>query len=79
MKKYQIIGGQYESKWYGESDSLRGAKIIATKNEEFWDNYQGWRKPSIYRAEDVKEIESKGRILTRDGEIIRVPVGSPIA
>lgn len=38
MKKYQVIGGQYESSWIGESDSLRGAKIIATRNMEYWDN-----------------------------------------
>lgn len=73
MKKYQIIGGQYESCWYGESDSLRGAKIISTRNEEYWDNWQGWHKPSIYLAEDVEETESVGRITTRDGVIIRVP------
>lgn len=73
MKKYQVIGGQYESRWYGESDSLRGAKIISTRNEEYWDNWQGWHKPSIYLAEDVEEIESVGRITTRDGVIIRVP------
>ena len=32
MKKYQVIGGQYESCWIGESDSLHGAKILATRN-----------------------------------------------
>lgn len=73
MKKYQVIGGQYESYWYGESDTLHGAKIIATKNAEYWDNWQGWHTPSIYKAEDVKEVESRGRITTRDGAIIRVP------
>jgi hypothetical protein len=73
MKKYQVIGGQYESKWYGESDSLRGAKIIATKHEEYWDNWQGWHKPCIYAAEDVIEIESRGRITSPDGMKIRVP------
>lgn len=56
MKKYQIIGGQYEYIWIGESDSLHGAKMIATKNREMWDNWQGWHTPEIYRAEDVKEI-----------------------
>ena len=50
MKKYQVIGGQYESCWIGESDSLHGAKIIATRNMEYWDNWQGWHKPCIYRA-----------------------------
>lgn len=78
MKKYQIIGGQYEYKFYGESDTLRGAKIIATKNAEYWDNWNGWHKPRIYRAEDVREIESNGRITTPDGVIIRVPIGEPI-
>lgn len=72
MKKYQVIGGQYESRWYGESDTLRGAKILATKHEELWDHFGGWHKPSIYAAEDVIEIESCGSITTRDGVMIRV-------
>ena len=78
MKKYQVIGGQYESRWYGESDTLRGAKRIATKNEEYWDNWQGWHKPCIYLAEDVKEIEANGWITVRDGIKVRVPVGQPV-
>lgn len=73
MKKYQVIGGQYESCWHGESDSLHGAKVIAGKNKEYWDNWQGWHVPNIYRAEDVMEVESKGRITTNDGVMIRVP------
>ena len=73
MKKYQVIGGQYESVWYGESDSLHGARVIAGKHKEYWDNWQGWHTPKIYNAEDVEEIESRGRILTADGEMIRVP------
>lgn len=75
MKKYQVVGGQYESKWYGESDSLRGAKCIATRHQEYWDNWQGWHKPAIYLASDVVEIVSKGRITSYDGTIIRVPKG----
>lgn len=78
MKKYQIIGGQYESHWYGESDTIRGAKIIATKNEEYWDNWQSWHKPNIYTSDNVEEVESKGRITTPDGMIIRVPIGPAI-
>ena len=66
MKKYQVIGGQYSHVWYGESDSLRGAKIIATKHKEYWDNWQGWQTPKIYKSDDVIEIE-------RDRETIRVP------
>lgn len=73
MKKYQVIGGQYESHYYGESNSLRGARCIATRNMEYWDNWQGWHKPLIYAAEDVVEITSKGRITSPDGVMIRVP------
>ena len=72
MKKYQVIGGQYEQCWYGESDSLRGAKIIATRHMEYWDNWAGWHKPRIYRAEDCRDVESRGRITTPDGWTIRV-------
>lgn len=77
MKKYQIIGGQYESIWYGESDSLLGAKQIASRHVEAWDNWQGVNVPRIYLSENVKEIESQGRITTRDGERIIVPTGEP--
>lgn len=73
MKKYQVIGGQYESRWYGESDSLRGARRIANAHEEYWDNWQGFHTPDIYAAADVEEVESNGRITTYDGQIIRVP------
>jgi len=81
MKKYQIIGGQYEQYWYGESNSLHGAKIIATENKEYWDNWQGWHTPMIYDVGDVEEILSKGRITTPDGWPIRVakPGATPIA
>ena len=73
MKKYQVIGGQYEPYWYGESDSLHGAKIIAGKHKEYWDNWQGWHVPNIYKAEDCEEITSKGNITHVDGELIRIP------
>lgn len=73
MKQYQVIGGQYEPYWYGESDSLRGAKIIAGKNKENWDNWQGIHTPRIYKAEDCNEIKAKGYITHIDGEIIRIP------
>ena len=73
MKKYQVIGGQYEYHWYGESDSLKVARQIASKNAEYWDNWQGWHKPNIYNAEDVQEVEAQGLITIPDGCIIRVP------
>lgn len=78
MKKYQIIGGQYESHWYGESNSLHGARCIAARNMEYWDNWQGWHKPMIYTSDNVQEIVSKGRITTPDGMIIRIPTGPAI-
>lgn len=57
MKKYQVIGGQYFFCRYGESDSLRGAKQIAAKHKEYWDNWQGWHRPKIYLAEDCEQGE----------------------
>ena len=70
MKKnnYYVIGGQYESICYGGTPTLIGAKRMATKNEEYWDNWQGWHKPRIYQAEDTEGITSP------DGVEIRVPV-----
>lgn len=52
--KYYVIGGQYEDYNYGGAATLLGAKRIATKNEEYWDNWQGWHKPSIFKAEDCE-------------------------
>lgn len=73
MKKFQVIGGQYERHWYGESDSLHGAKIIAAKHDEYWDNWAGWHRPNIYCADDVIITIAKGMITYRDGEKIIVP------
>ena len=76
MKKinYYEIGGQYERICHGGASTLIGAKRIATRNEEYWDNWQGWHKPGIYLAEDTEVIESYGRITSADGVKIRVPV-----
>lgn len=75
MKKinYYVIGGQYESLCYGGAPSLMGAKRLANKNSEYWDNWQGWHTPMIYKAEDTRIVKSVGRITTRDGIEIRVP------
>ena len=70
---YYVIGGQYESFCYGGTSTLVGAKRLANKSKEYWDNRQGWHTPVIYKAEDTKIIESKGRITTRDGVKIRIP------
>lgn len=69
---YYVIGGQYESICYGGTPTLLGAKRLANKNQEYWDNWQGWHTPQIYRAEDTEIIESCGRITTYDGVKIRV-------
>lgn len=58
LKQYVVIGGQYESYCYGSSDTLNGAKILASKSLEYWDNWQGFRYPSIYRREDVKQCNN---------------------
>lgn len=81
MKKYQIIGGQYESFHYGEADTLVGAKRIASKHEEYWDNWQGWHTPKIYLAEDCHVVTCKGWITKRDGEdtIVPNPGATPVA
>ena len=80
MKKinYYVIGGQYETHCYGGTPTLIGAKRLANKNLEYWDNWQGWHRPAIYRAEDTKVVISSGRITTYDGEEIRIPIGDPV-
>ena len=70
---YYVIGGQYESYCYGGTPTLIGAKRLANKNKEYWDNWQGWHTPAIYKADDTQVIESSVRITNRDGVVIRVP------
>lgn len=69
MKKnnYYVIGGQYESYCYGGAPTLTGAKRLANKHKEYWDNWQGWHTPRIYKAEDTFATESY------DGQEIRIP------
>lgn len=64
---YYVIGGQYEYCCYGGTPTLLGAKRLANANKEYWDNWQGWNTPKIYRAEDTKEIEDEY------GRTFRVP------
>jgi len=56
--KYIVIGGQYDYRTYGTAATLTGAKRLATKNAEYWDNWQGWHYPDIYRVEDVEAVET---------------------
>lgn len=53
--KFLVIGGQYNFIFYGLKSTERSAKILSTKNAEYWDNWQGWHKPAIYEL--VEEIE----------------------
>ena len=71
--KYCVIGGQYEVAYYGSTQTLLAAKRLATKNIEYWDNWQGQHKPKIYRIEDTEEIETVGMITYNDGLLIRIP------
>lgn len=73
QNNFYVIGGQYETICYGGTPTLIGAKRLANRNKEYWDNWQGWHTPKIYMAEDTEKIESYGRITTTDGSIIRVP------
>lgn len=73
IKKYVVIGGQYEHHFYGTTDSLQGAKVLASRNEEFWDNWKGWNTPMIYAGKDCRIIETKGMITYPDGREIIVP------
>lgn len=54
---YYVIGGQYETVCYGGTPTLLGAKRLANKSQEYWDNWQGWHTPAIYAAEDTVLIE----------------------
>lgn len=73
INNYYVIGGQYESFCYGGTPTLIGAKRLANKSKEYWDNWKGWHTPRIFRAEDTEMIESKGHVTTRDGVKIRIP------
>lgn len=61
MKKeinYYVIGGQYADYNYGGTPTLLGAKRLAGKCWEYWDNWQGWHCPKIYKAEDCELREN---------------------
>lgn len=65
--KYAIIGGKYQSYFYGFADSLHAAKILASKCAEYWDNWQGWHIPAIYAADDVQPVETSMAPAMRPG------------
>ena len=51
--KFAVIGGQYRYYDYGTAPTLLGAKRLASRNVEYWDNFGGWHTPKIYRIEDT--------------------------
>lgn len=51
---FYIIGGQYQPYNHGSAPTLLGAKRLAKKAAEYWDNWQGWHVPSIYAAADCE-------------------------
>lgn len=53
--KYVVIGGQYMQRYYGITNTLRGAKRLASRNLEYWDNWQGFHVPKVYAIEDCTE------------------------
>jgi hypothetical protein len=52
--RYYVIGGQYQAYCYGGATTMAEAKKIADEHEEYWDNWAGWHKPCIYRAQDTE-------------------------
>lgn len=53
---YAVIGGQYRYTNYGVYTTLIGAKRVANKNQEYWDNWQGWTTPKIYHIDDTRKV-----------------------
>lgn len=54
--KFCVIGEQYFPVHYGDAPTLLGAKRLAGKNLEYWDNWLGWHVPAVYRIEDVQKV-----------------------
>lgn len=55
---FYVIGGQYAPCCHGGANTLLGAKRLAGKSDEYWDNWQGWHRPEIYRAEDCTTADT---------------------
>lgn len=56
INKYAVIGGQYQAYFYGFAATLHAAKLLASRNAEYWDNWQGWHIPEIYDSADVEPV-----------------------
>ena len=55
--RFCVIGGQHEYVCYGGAPTYTGAKRMAAKNTERWDNRRGICRPAIHKAEDTTEID----------------------
>lgn len=55
---YVVRGGQYESYLVGYAATLQGAKRLASRNCEYWDNWQGWHYPCVYEVKDTVPARS---------------------
>lgn len=53
---YIVVGGQYRDCHYGIKPTLHAAKILSTQNAEYWDNWQGWHKPAIYKLSSCYKV-----------------------
>jgi len=70
MKRFIVIGGEYLFCNFGyrigESDTLRGAKQIASKHKELWHDCK-YHTPKIYFSKDCGAVDADGYItLTAD-------------
>ncbi len=72
---YYVIGGQYEAFCYGWAKTILGAKRLARKHQEYWDNWQGWHTPDIYAAGDCEPRET----LYGRSDYLPMPDASPVA
>lgn len=76
LNQYCVIGGQYQDYCYGERETLLGAKRLAGKSMEYWDNWQGWHIPMIYRLEDTEiSINNNGKMRSPKSGVTAIAKG----
>lgn len=75
MKKYVVLGGEYQWEYYGEYDSLLDAQAVCMSYEEFWDDIKETRSPRIYLSSQIISIEKSrfGGYNVKFIDIIEIP------